>query len=372
LDIQRTAQPQPPTTSTSTSTSSSSTSSASTSTANTTARSTETTGNQPGGQGTNVAESQSLGRASGIHLGSVATDREILTRGRRAFERGDDSAALENLTRLVSHGFEYADVYYMIGMLHERGDDLEAAIHSLRRSIRINPSYVEALLALASLHEQRGDFDQSQGYAERASQLSKPSSGGLDPTTRGKLANQQAALGDAFAQAGEQREAIEEYRRALDRCPTFHDVRHRLGMTLREAGLPSQAMQEFQRILRSHSHMLDSQVQLGLTYYSMGRTPEAIAEWEAVLERDPSRDEARMYLRLVRGVTHRATVSGHDKELAATSAADLSTSATGVSTSATGVSNSDERADSQGEEIELDISHWTTSELATGREEPGE
>jgi tetratricopeptide (TPR) repeat protein len=329
-----------------------------TSTSTSSTRSPATTDKQPESQTTSVAESQSPSTASGIQLGSVATDREILTRGRRAFERGDDSAALENLTRLISHGFEYADVYYMIGMLHERGNDLEAAIHSLRRSIRINPSYVEALLALASLHEQLGDFDQSRGYAERASQLSKPSASGLDPTTRGKLANQQAALGDALAQAGERREAIEEYRRALDRCPTFYDVRHRLGMTLREAGLPSQAMQEFQRILRTHSHMLDSQVQLGLTYYSMGRTPEAIAEWNAVLERDPSRDEARMYLRLVRVVTHRATASELDTEFDATAAA--------------GRSNSDKRAGETGETGELDISHWTTSELATGRDEPGE
>ena len=269
-----------------------------------------------------------------------------MTRGKRAFEQGDDTSALENLTRLISHGFEYADVYYMLGMVHERRNDLDAAVHSLRRAIRINPSYVEALLALASLHEQSGDFDQSQNYAERASQLSKPVAGGLDPTTRGKLANQQAALGDAFAQAGERRDAIEEYRRALDRCPTFHDVRHKLGMTLREAGLPSQAAQEFQKILRAHAHMLDSQIQLGLTHYSMGRTPEAIAEWDAVLERDPSRDEARMYLRLVRGVEHRASQASFDP-----------------------IRKTPSPSETNKPDDELEISRWTTSELATGIEE---
>ena len=47
--------------------------------------------------------------------------------------------------------------------------------------------------------------------------------------------------------------------------------------------------------------MLETQIQLGLTYYSLGRTPEAIREWEAVRERDPGREEALMYLRLVWG-----------------------------------------------------------------------
>jgi tetratricopeptide (TPR) repeat protein len=236
----------------------------------------------------------------GPGLGST-TDREALARGRRAFERGEDETALEALSRLAERGHEYADIYYMIGMVHERAADFDAAVESLRQAVRINPSYVEALLALASLHERRGDFDQSQSYAERASQLAQPSAGELDPTTRGKLANQQAALADALAHAGEKRDAIEEYRRALERCPTFHDIRHRLAITLREAGLPFQAAQEFRRILRAHPGMLDSQIQLGLTFYSMGRTPDAVSEWEAVLERDPSRDEARMYLRLVKG-----------------------------------------------------------------------
>jgi tetratricopeptide (TPR) repeat protein len=297
-------------------------------------------------------DSDSRPTSTRLHLGSASSDREILLRGRRAFERGEDEAALESLARLASHGLEYADVHYMIGMLHERRDDIDAALDSLRSAVRINPSYVEALLALASLYERRGDFDQSQGYAERASQLAKPTAGSLDPTTRGKLANQQAVLGDALAQAGEKREAIEEYRRALDRCPTFHDVRHRLGMTLREAGLPFQAAQEFRRILRVHSGMLDSQVQLGLTYYSMGRTPEAIGEWEAVLEKDSSRDEARMYLRLVRGASRPTT-----RPVAAGSADPVD-----------GAGNLDFAHDELNQEIE--ISGWSKSLLAKSPAEP--
>jgi len=250
---------------------------------------------------TDASEPAQAEIARRVQLGFIASDREILLRGRRAFERGEDESALESLTRLTAHGVRYADVYYMVGILQERLGDLDAAFTSLRKAIRINPAYAEALLALASLHERRGEYEISQGFAERASQLSRQTADGLDPTTRGKLANQQAALADALAAAGERRDAIEQYRRALDRCPTFHDIRHRLGVALREAGLPAQAAQEFQRVLRLHPRLLESQIQLGLTYYSMGRMPEAIREWNQVLEKDPSRDEARMYLRLVRG-----------------------------------------------------------------------
>jgi len=155
------------------------------------------------------------------------------------------------------------------------------------------------LLDVASVCERQGDYAQSERHAERAGQLCRASAGGLDPTTRGKLANQQALLADALAQAGLRREAIEQYRQALERCPTFLDVRHRLGVTLREAGLPFQALQEFERILDAHPGLVESRIQAGLTYYGMGRAGEAVREWQRVLELDPTRREANMYLRLV-------------------------------------------------------------------------
>ena len=37
----------------------------------------------------------------------------------------------------------------MIGMISERRGDLDAALNQFQNAIRINPSYVEALLALA-------------------------------------------------------------------------------------------------------------------------------------------------------------------------------------------------------------------------------
>ena len=108
-------------------------------------------------------------------------------------------------------------------------------------------------------------------------------------------------VGDAYAEAGERREAIEAYRKALDRCPDFHDIRQRLGVTLREAGLPHQASKEFKRCLRANPHLIDARIQLGLTYYSLGRAADALAQWEQVASYAPDRDDVKMYMRLVNG-----------------------------------------------------------------------
>jgi tetratricopeptide (TPR) repeat protein len=226
-------------------------------------------------------------------------ERRAYALGRKHFERGNVDEAIGQLTELVKTRKDFADVHYMLGVLLECKSDTAAAARSLREALRINPSYTEAMLALANVYEQEGDFERSREIAERARTLASPSDGTLDATTRGKLANLQAAMGDAYAEAGDLREAIEAYRKALDRCPTFHDIRYRLGVTLREAGLPDRALAELGRVLRANPEFTDAAVQRGVTLYTLGRMDDAIAEWEAVLAKEPAREDAKMYLRLV-------------------------------------------------------------------------
>jgi len=236
------------------------------------------------------------------HAGRISADeRDWYQRGRQHFDAGEDPQALDAFSRLLEGQPRYADVHYMVGLLHERNGRLEDAGRHLERAVQINPGYAECLLALASVYEQQGRFDRSRDATDRLRRLSVESQGGLDGTTRGKLANLQAAVGDAYREAGELREAIEAYRKSLDRAPHFHDIRQRLGVALREAGLPSQAIAEFKRVLRGNPRYLEAAVQLGLTWYTLGRSARAVEEWTAVLERDPSRDDARMYLRMVQG-----------------------------------------------------------------------
>lgn len=229
----------------------------------------------------------------------TSTEREEYLRGVRCFERGETDEAMAAFTELLKTRDGFADVHYMVGLIHDRRGNLEAAGESLRRAIRLNPSYAEALLALATVYERQGDYERSRELAERAAMVSRGAPGALDATTRGKLANLQAELGDAFREAGELREAIDAYRKALDRCPDFHDIRFRLALALREAGLPDRAMRELLRVLRANPRYLEAQVQLGVTYYMLGRSQDALEQWRAVLAQDPSREDARMFGRLV-------------------------------------------------------------------------
>ncbi len=231
----------------------------------------------------------------------TARERETFLLGRQRFESGDDVGALRAFQPLLENHPRFADVHYMVGLLHERQGALEPATDALERALAINPGYSEAVLALAGVYEQRGMFDESRSLIERSADQPLRNEGPerVDATTRAKLANLHAAIGDAYAEVGDWREAVDAYRKALDRAPGFHDIRYRLGIALREAGLPSQSLAEFRRILRVHPDYLEAQVQLGLTSYTLGRIDDARRAWAEVLEREPSRSDARMYLRMV-------------------------------------------------------------------------
>jgi len=227
-------------------------------------------------------------------------ERSAYELGCRSFERGDVEGALGWFQRLLATRGDFADVHYRVGILLERRNELAEAAQSLRRALRINPRYAEAMLALGSVYERQGDFERSREIASRASQLARESGESIvDATTRGKLANLQAALGDAYREAGELRDAIEAYRKALDRCPGFHDIRYKLALALRESSMPQQALSELRRVLRAHPDYREAAVQLGLTLYTLGRSDEALAEWSRVLDLDPGNRDARMYLRMV-------------------------------------------------------------------------
>ena len=225
-------------------------------------------------------------------------EREEFLLGQKLFEAGDDIAALGAFEALLETCPRYADVHYLVGLVHERQGRLDDATTSLERALSINPKYAECLVALASVYEQQGEFSQSRRMTDRLGDI-RSGVGAVDPVTRGKLANLQAAMGDAYREAGELREAVDAYRKAVDRAPHFHDIRYKLGIALREVGLPSQAVGEFKRVLRANPRFAEASVQLALTYYTLGRVDQAVAEWTAVLESDPSRDDARMYLRMV-------------------------------------------------------------------------
>jgi tetratricopeptide (TPR) repeat protein len=225
-----------------------------------------------------------------------------LTVGREFYAAGDYAKAEPHLLDVLKHHDGFADVHNMIGVIRYQRGQVEVARASFERALEINPRYNDAALNLAVAYNELGRYDEAKAVYTRAAggdekdpaQIEK-----LDSFVRGKIANLHSDLGQAYAAVGLLDRAATEYRKALDLCPTFVDIRVRLGTTMRDAGDVDGAIEELTAVRDTAPDYLPGRINLGVTLWQSKRVDEAKAEWEFVLQKDPDNRSAKLYLAMV-------------------------------------------------------------------------
>ena len=104
----------------------------------------------------------------------------------------------------------------------------EDALREFGRALELNPRYLEALIHRGLVLSELGrEADADESFRRAAASLSAPADG-LPAPVAARLANQHAELADAYAEAGALVRAIEQYERALELGPDYHDLRYRM------------------------------------------------------------------------------------------------------------------------------------------------
>lgn len=249
-------------------------------------------------------------RTSATMLGSPVADRTktLLVLAREHYDRRDYDRAEHLIKQVLARVDRYADVHHLAAMIaRERGDFVKASEH-LERAVAINPRYTEALLALAITYNDLGRYDESREVRERlaAAQApledARPTPGpraeDLDPFVLGKIANQHAALAQAYKDAGCFDDALRELSRAVELRPGFVDLRVKLASLLRDAGKVDEAIAQLVDACTRKPTYVEARIQLGLAYYAAGRRGDARDALKAALEIDPEHDRAKTYARV--------------------------------------------------------------------------
>jgi tetratricopeptide (TPR) repeat protein len=225
--------------------------------------------------------------------------RENLTRGREHYAAREYGKAEPFLAEIAEANFDFADVYDMLGVIYHQQGRLVEAQGMFQKALALNPNYTEAALNLAVTYNDLGKYKEAKEIYARAMTVSKSAPKQLDPFARGKIANMHADVGGAYHDVGQYVDAVREYEKALMLCPTFNDIRTRLGVTLREMGSLVAAAREFERVRHDSPKYIPARVNLGLTYYTMGRRADALAEWQHILDIEPTNKSAAMYIAMV-------------------------------------------------------------------------
>lgn len=226
--------------------------------------------------------------------------KQLLTLGRGCFEQKQYAEAEKYLAQFVDKNQGFADVYYMLGLIHHEQGQFARAQRDFEAALKLNPGYTEAALSLAVIYNDLGKYREAKEVYQGALKRQREAPGQMDPYVRGKIGNMYAEIGDAYASSALLKEAVEEYGRALQLGPQFVDVRLKLANALRELGDLEGARRELEELSRQKPEFVPGQIQYGIVLLSAGRKAEAIAVWEGVLAREPGNRSATMYLSLVR------------------------------------------------------------------------
>src|SRR5213594_85539 len=223
----------------------------------------------------------------------------LVEQANERFQLQDYYGAIHLLEEVIATGRAFADAHHLLGLSYSLAGQPEKALEQLDRALALNPNYIEALIHRALVLNELGREEEANAVLRRARQVTSERRAGFHTHVAAKLANQHAALAQAYYEAGGLNESIAQYEAALELGPAFHDVRYKLGRMLLDAGRALEAHEHFQIIVRERPSFLDAAAMLGLACYLAGDGLAARTVWEELRARRPEDPRVEAYLALL-------------------------------------------------------------------------
>jgi chemotaxis protein methyltransferase WspC len=115
--------------------------------------------------------------AAAAAAATPAAPPELLARARRQADIGDYQGAAAACRELLAANPDSADAYFILGMVSECEQKLDAAGDYWRRCVYLKPDHYDALCHLALLAEHNGDRTQAAAFKQRAARVYQRASG---------------------------------------------------------------------------------------------------------------------------------------------------------------------------------------------------
>jgi tetratricopeptide (TPR) repeat protein len=219
-----------------------------------------------------------------------------ITQGVSAWERSAYLEALELFDEVLAEHPHYPDVHHRAGLCKAMLGDLDGALACFDRALELAPSYAEAYFNRAIVLNDLGRHAEAEAAFKQAQALDTRDGSRFPSQVGHQIANAHSALGDLYLRADSPREAVEQYRSALEVRPRFFDVRERLAEALLAAGENEEAVRELQRVLEEEPGFAEARLRLGVALQRLGNRDRAVQEWNRVRSLRPNDRRVLAYL----------------------------------------------------------------------------
>lgn len=198
-----------------------------------------------------------------------------LAKGIEAYQQGNHTHAAAHLRLEVEAHPQRAYSRYLLGLALWKSDQLDDAAAAMRRSLELDPSSRKALVNLARIENDRGEFQAALAASRSALALSAD-----DP---------QALFleGRSLRNLGDREGAVQSLERSVAIDTGNGYVRNLLGLTLLEQGDPAGAVDNLTLAAATLPNVGYVQNNLGMALEHAGRREEAIAAYRRGMELDP-------------------------------------------------------------------------------------
>ncbi len=227
------------------------------------------------------------------------SSRQHVEQAKERFELQDYYGCIHLVEELIENGRAFADAHHLLGLSYQMVGQHERALAAFEQALDLNPRYVEAHIHRGLVLAQLGRGEEAVDAFGVARQSGGESRAGVPAHQAGQLANQHAALGEAYAEAGALTRAIEQYQAAMELGPIFHDLRYRLGRLLLDAGRSLEAREAFEIVMQARPKSADVRAAYGLACYLSGDAATARSVWEGLAREHPGDARAKAYLAML-------------------------------------------------------------------------
>src|SRR6266540_2877501 len=139
----------------------------------------------------------------------------LVEQANERFQLQDYYGAIHLLEDVIGGGRAFADAHHLLGLSYSLAGQPEKALEQLDRALALNPNYIEALIHRALVLNELGREEEASAVLRRAHRIDTAERAGFPAHIAAKLANEHAAMGQAYLEAGGLKEAIGQYETAL-------------------------------------------------------------------------------------------------------------------------------------------------------------